>query len=173
VCQIKYNLCRASYPHALPAPLFYDFSAVRLSNSAAEPGISACGRRGCPLRELSPAARLAARCTAPPGSGAGSGRSLRGHPHLPAQYRNCARFDKRPSDQLEPQGGARRVIISRRDCTCFPEADGRRGAPRAQAREQLVVNGLCCGCLLSPATMSARTEGRYSESRGKEGGVSS
>src|SRR5450759_2903214 len=36
--------------------------------------------------------RLAARSTAPPGGGAGCGRSLRGHPHLPVQDRNSTRY---------------------------------------------------------------------------------
>jgi len=47
-------------------------------------GVSSSGALALPLR-------LAARCTAPPGSGAGCGRSLRGHPSPPCPRHVTAR----------------------------------------------------------------------------------
>jgi hypothetical protein len=86
---------------------------------------------------------------------------LRGHLHVPAQICNCTRAHRgRPQPALSPG----------HKCAPCPDASGdshpvdrRRGAPRAQAREQL-VHGLSWTRIPSKSAAEWRFAGRCSES---------
>ena len=100
------------------------------------PCISARGRRGCHLPELSPALRrFAARRTAPPDSGAGSGRSVRRHPRLPAQIRTCASVVRARTAEVETRGLMRlRADNSREAVLSATPAGGAKGRARVSPR---------------------------------------
>jgi hypothetical protein len=149
VCQKKYNRCQASYPHTLSSPQFYDFLAVRALFDALRRHLCTWVGEGA---LFGPHTRLVGAPNYAPSLRSVAGLLLAlvcsGPTRTPSPPRTESQL-RAPStcaflDQLGNCGdGARRVVTSHRDWYLLPGTDGRRGAPRAQAREQLAVNGLC------------------------------